>query len=318
MNKENCHKCPITNIITLSNPDDLSNIIYFNFSKDRNYFITASVRSTLTIYDASTFQILNVYNGGPGLVERAEFSKNGKYLAISYSQLNIPHGMSQRIVILDTSNFQELTVLTGDKFLFSSDGKYLVVSYFDQPVRIYDTLTFQVIFELQRFDDHITNMSFSSNGKYLAIATYAGIVQIWNACTFEPLTPLHLDVPQEFYCYKSSLAFSNDGKYIAVSIFDKNLHIFDVNTFQEVTVFSDASDFVLCAAFSEDSKYLASNDSSQCVRIYDMSTFKEITALRCHSGNAHNVAFSKGDQYLATSGHHNTVRLYDFGRLKSS
>jgi eukaryotic-like serine/threonine-protein kinase len=356
------------------------------YSPDGKRIATTSYESKIKLWDAETGkELLAIPNDGG---EDIAFSPDGKRIASTSGQLvkvwdaltgkevrSIKTGASAGLAfILDGKRLaiaaggtvgtweidkrqRGLTFEAGkagiSSMALSPDGQRIATSsaLLDPTVKVWDTQTGKLVFNLKGHGDFASSLAFSRDGKTLASTSRDGTTRIWDMnagenkrtlksgfrqCGVVALGPKgdllatnQDDKTVTIWDLKSgkptfalpaatesvlSLAFSFDGKYLACGgsgVRDK-LKVWNVQTGQ--VAFTRQGQNVFSVAFSPDGQYLASAGMEDKVRVWNSKTGDESFVLQGHIGPIKSVTFSPDGKRIATAGSDGTIRLWEAQR----
>ena len=194
--------------------------------------------------------------------------------------------------------------------VFSSDGKTLASSSWDNTIRLWDVATGQAK-TLNGHSSWVYSVAFSPNGKTLASGSHDKTVKLWDVATGQAKT-LH-----GHSSWVSSVAFSPDGKTIASGSGDYTIRLWDVATGQ-AKILSGHSSYVNSVVFSPDGKTLASGSEDNTIRLWDVATKQTLgRPFIDHSNKVSRVVFSPDGKLLASGSGDNTIRLWDVATGKA-
>ena len=213
---------------------------------------------------------------------------------------------------------------------FSHDGKWIVISNWDDIIKVLDVQTGECVYQIEG-QSAFAHIAFSSNGKWIATAGMSGIVKVLDiqrgVCLAQMDRGTHEWQPNDI----SQLEFSPDGRLLAATaqnpkIYSPDDQVLNSDTegYQtyvwhpetgEVIVkfagrnFAFSSDSRLLAGASADETLNDANRIDRCVSVWDVTTGKRIAHFTEHSDWVDAVAFSRCGQFLASSD--GTLREWD-------
>jgi len=297
---------------TLNNHEEYTTSV--NFTKDGNFFATASDDDKINIYSISNgnFTLIKTLTDYTSSISSLSFSTDGKYLAAGCGneKINI-------YSVANDSNFTLLKTLTEPTYAvhsvsFSEDGKYLAASHW-RYVKIYSVSNGNFTL-LETFNDHtsyVLSVDFSPNGKYLATCSRDNTVNIYSISNDNfTLTKTLTDHSDDI----ESVNFSPDGKYLATISNDNTVKIYSISNgnFIHLKTLSNKH-FNEAVIFSNNNKYLAVS-SWKGAYIYSISNdnFTLVKTIESVGGNS--VSFSADDKYFTTTdnlnGSNNIIGIY--------
>ncbi|KIK32280.1 hypothetical protein CY34DRAFT_814358, partial [Suillus luteus UH-Slu-Lm8-n1] len=139
---------------------------------------------------------------------------------------------------------------------WTSDGKKLISGSFD-PIRIFDTATWQQIGVLDGHTNSVTAISLSPNNCLLASASWDNTACLWNLDTNLPVGP-----PLHHEDGLRSAALSQDGKLLVTTCKNKNAYAWDVRSILEEAGLEDLLPTVPNIAPKDTQKQIAPQDDS--------------------------------------------------------
>ena len=266
---------------------------------------------------------------GKGDVGDVKLSPDGTYFAV---------GTGVGLWWYDVSSMLPIALWETERGLissvdFSHDGKWIVISSWDQVIKVLDVQTGECIYQIegQSGQSGFEHITFSSNGKWIATANMNGVVKVLDAqrgvCIAKMDRGTHEFQPNDI----SQLEFSPDGRLLAATAQNPEVYLDDdqplnpdTEGYQTYVWHPETGEVIIKFAgrdftFSSDSRLLAGaaadetlNDSDRvdrCVSVWDVTTGKRIAHFTGHSDWVNAVAFSPCGQFLASSDE--TLRVWD-------
>jgi WD40 repeat protein len=187
----------------------------------------------------------------------------------------------------------EKLVLTGHDrgtncLTFSPNGKLLASAGKDKMVKIWDSITGQLLKELPRMGAEAETAAFSADGKLLATGDWAESIQIWDIASGTKLaSPPNHGIGRKIW----SVAFSSDGRYFAAcgagsySGGQRGVALWRIQPdsinheagtgLKLQAILGPAVPAAFCITFSPDSQLLAWVDKDDTVHLWDLEASRE-------------------------------------------
>ncbi len=184
----------------------------------------------------------------------------------------------------------------------------------EKHVRIWNTVSDRLHFDLDGPEDPLAILTFSPDGTTLAASGYTNTaVWLWSLKTGDPL--LIIPDPLEG-CAPLSLAFHPNGRLLAVGGVDwlatggstGALSLWDLKERSEINTLIDGS---TCLAFHPRGHRLAASTLDRTIGFYDGATLDLQTELLGHDAGITCLAYSPDGKLLASGSDDLTVRIWD-------
>ena len=149
---------------------------------------------------------------GKGGIDDVKLSPDGTYFAV---------GTGVGLWWYDVSSMSPISLWETERGLissvdFSHDGKWIVISNWDQVIKVLDVQTGEGIYQIEE-QGAFAHIAFSSNGKWIATADINGIVKVLDVqrgvCLAQMDRGTHEWQPNDI----SQLEFSPDGRLLAAT-----------------------------------------------------------------------------------------------------
>lgn len=286
------------------------------------------IRSTTSINLPLITELPRVCDWADGLA----YNPNGRMLAV---------GCEGKIVLWDVTNAETITIIEefGRVYSISFDrfGTRLVTAT-NTGIRVWDLLTFELLYELQGHKGIVNEVVFTPDGTQIISVGSDGAAKVWNATTvesgsilaFSDTTPfVEGDVgncrgigvvevcPQTAY---SHIAISSDGARLASGIAGGVFEIRDIDSGDLLHAVDLNPSSMNNSAFSFDGTMVASAWGDNIVRIYDPTSGELLHTLEGHravntypflSDGIQDVAFNQDNSLLASAGLDGRVVIWD-------
>ena len=189
---------------------------------------------------------------------------------------------------------------------FSPDGRWIVGSFSDGSVVVYDATTRAIHRVLRGLGDQATHVAFSPDSRCVAAGAWSGAALLWDLDSAAP-RPLKAKHAAGIH----GLAFSPDGSLVATGSDDKTIHISRTDDGSLVRKLTGHQDAIHGLSFHPDGKLLASGSDDRTIRLWALPAGTERKRLEGHTGAVKNVRFRRDGKLLASSSHDGTIRLWD-------
>jgi len=195
------------------------------------------------------------------------------------------------------------------KARYSPDGRYIAVCSWDsKTVKIFDAVTYKIIYSLQGHTYGIGALAFSPESDLLASAGKDSTVIIWNVQTGHRLRSLSGHNNQI-----NDLAFSPSGEFVASASDDQTVRLWDVVTGKTVTLFkkyvagihNGHSNKVLSLTFNADGTKLISGGADYKIKVWDTTTGKLLNSFNGQMQSIRSLSVSPDGKYLVSAECHN-------------
>ena len=273
------------------------------YSPDGQFLAVASGIG-IWLYDVTAHQEVSLLTAHTRGVDSLAFSPDGHTLA---------SGSTDAIILWDRNTGAEKR-FTGhthwiSSLAFSPNGKTLASDSRDGTIRLWDVVTGEQKWTLEKDSDRANMLSFTPNGRTLVSVSWEDKISLWNSITGErgKTFALHPD------CSITGAGFSPDGKTIAIGSDNGTTYLHDLDTGELKMTLTGHQEHVDNLAFSPDGKTLAtSSHIDETIRLWDAHTGKhKKTFTAPHARYIRGLAFSPDGKTLASGSGDGTIRLWD-------
>lgn len=154
---------------------------------------------------------------------------------------------------------------------FSSDGSRILTSSSDGTVRIWDSISGQVISLMQHGDD-LSSASFSSDEQKVLTWTWFGTAQVWDADSGER----HFALEQSDESARNSGSYSAHGSHIITSSPEGILDVWDINSGEKISTLVGTREPVSFATYSPEGDRIIVSFRNGITDVYDVKTGQSI------------------------------------------
>ena len=250
--------------------------------------------------------ITNSYMYWAALVNEAELSPDGKYIAVGRTGNNAK--------IIDFRTGKVFRTLRGHNAMvislaFSNDGKYLATGGVDGKAIVWDMESGKAIRTISFPDQKLAifSVDISSDNKMLATADWGGYVIIWDIESGEAIKSVSPHDRTGVYQVK----FSQNGVYFISAGLDRKLKMTEIDTGEEIRLFTGHTDLVNSINLSPDGSRIITAGWDGTVRVWDFMSGIQLLKIKAHNGGVYNAKYDNAGKFIVSGGDDFMVRQWD-------
>ena len=271
--------------------DDHNGVHELAFSPNGRYVVSGNGEETL-IWEMGSETIIGRFFDYGGYISDAEFSRNGKYVAIGGSD-----GIAR---VLDITIGKESAFIGGEAVAFSPDSKYLVTGSYDGAARVWEIASSRII-AIKDHEGSVNRVAFSPDGQNIGSSSN-GVIFVWDIISGQIVARKDFENSVRFF------TFSPDGEFI-ISNKGKSVWIWSTSIDHEFSRIEDNSK-ISEIVLSPDGRYLISrNYTVGVIRVWETMTGKEISHMS--HDNVIDIVVSSDGRYIVSGGRDKFIRLWD-------
>jgi WD40 repeat protein len=295
--------------------DDVTTVAY---SPDGKYIVTGSKDHSVSIWEASTGELVTTLKGEQGhteLVTSVAFSPKGNLL-ITASEDNTVKiwGTTNWHPVSDTLKLSEKRNQALDA-ASSPDERFIVVATREGKAQIWDTVEKRWVHTLDH-KERVTSASFSPDGQHVLTASWDETVRVWDVITG---TTSH--VFKGHTGRVTHARYSPDGTSIVSASEDGTARIWDANQDEEEDIDANQgeekvilrghNDWVNDARYSPDGRSIVTASRDRTAKVWDATSGEERFTLRGHTDVVTSAMYSPDGRTIVTVSQDQTVRVWD-------
>lgn len=272
------------------------------FGREPGTLAIGSEYHTLVVWKGDTYQTIAAQFKLPDGITTTSFSPDGAILAADWGG---------RLDFWDTSSWAQIREIQASdsqilSIEFSPDGRRLVSTAYDRPLKIWDVASGQMVGQPIEAERPFAYFCISPDGTRLATRSQGGVVGVWDA-----LTGLALSEPFEHEGPITDLKFDPSGQFIITASQDGTAQVWNIQKGWSGALSLKTSDSYACACFSLDGR-LVVRTSEQRAEVFDAQTGKPRGKPMVHAKQVYRMKLSPDGKKLATASWDYTGRVWDF------
>jgi WD40 repeat protein len=283
-----------------------------SFSRDGSRFLGVKEKN-IEVGNTSTANATFQLAPESPLLERAEFSRNGRFI-VSIGLMQTPSGETNRLLEVWDATSGKLVapgLLVSNsvvRALPSDDGKRLVV-FGGKMAQTWDVTTRAPLSQPLLHDESVASAIFNPAGNL--IATRSGTnAYAWEADSGRAkFAPLNHPRPVTY------VDFSPDGSRLVTCCADDQIYpcfaqVWNADSGQPVGARLVHPDGVLFASFSPDGTRIATASEDFTAQVWDVATSRQLGVSLWHNEQVHTVSFSPDNRWVVTSSIDRSARVW--------
>ncbi|MEQ8190052.1 MAG: WD40 repeat domain-containing protein [Candidatus Eremiobacterota bacterium] len=217
-------------------------------------------------------------------------------------------GDEKAVRIWNVKTGDEINVLNTADFIdcaiFSSDGKWIIVSDFTPGVSIYSSRDYS-LFKTLQIPSRVLAMAVNPSNPEIAFACFDGKVQLYSTVTWEHIKSLNAHSE-----YVSTVCYSSDSKYLLTGSYDRTVKLWDIR--QKYYLEHEYKDFRegTFAYFMKGNKEILVRDFAGYIKILDISSGK-VTWENKLTGTLHGVSADPEGNLIAAASETGTIYFWN-------
>jgi WD40 repeat protein/predicted Ser/Thr protein kinase len=271
------------------------------FGRDPNILAVAGLEGSVGVW---TVEDSRLVTGLPKLsaeVTGLDFSPDGSMLATTSGLL---------ITLWDTQNWSKIREIKAHEnqilmFAFTPDGRRFVSAPYNQPMKIWDSASGQMVGQPIQAEQPHCYFRISPDGKSLASRSQSGVVQIWDA-----MSGLAISEPFEHEGPVTDLAFTPDGRSLISSSQDGTVQVWEVQHGRRPASILDTENRYSSACFTPDGRRVVGTDGSSAY-IFDAFTGEKVGNSIFHGNPIYRMKPSADGTKLLTATWDGSARVWD-------
>lgn len=251
------------------------------------------------LYSSSFGQITikDIINPNGLQVFAAEYSKDGKYIALATNDKNIKIYKSNGFELVATLEGLKQTPISID---FSADGRYIAAAGIDKKITVWSLTTAKIFQVFKGHREQINCIEFSNDSKYIASASNDKSIIIWNISNKskeKTLTGHTLPI--------NCIDYSLDGNKIVSASVDKTIIVWETSSGNKLKVINAHLKNVNSVKFNSDASVIISGGDDKHLNLWDTYSGQKLNTLFIHKEGILTVDFSPDGNYILSGGKDN-------------
>ncbi|MBL8098201.1 MAG: hypothetical protein JNK81_03420, partial [Anaerolineales bacterium] len=274
--------------------DSPENLWGMDITADNRYLATAWQDSkTITIWDLTTGEAVQTFEGHNEFIFQIAFSPDGKYL--------LSGSLDTTARLWDVATGQEIRRYNAHtaavySVAFSPDGHHIATSGKDGSIRIWDITIPNEINTLTAQSNFLFGLKYSRDGKYFITGSADGTAALWDTSTNQLLHLLNDGRRVD------GVDITPDNKLIVTSGQGSPTKLWDLQTGELIHTFDNSPDGSGAAVFTPDGKYIVTTAPDPAnFAVYDVQTYQLVRIIEIPPNTPDIAGFtlSQDGKYIA-------------------
>jgi len=197
---------------------------------------------------------------------------------------------------------------------YSPDGKLIASMAVKQEVKLWDSVSGELLNTLFGADEFGSSLAFSPDGSILAAAYFTQVV-LWDlksGTVIGSLSGQPIDDAIGYNLGVGKICFSSDGNFLAISNMDGLPTIWDIKELKKVMSLETGMLPSKAIAYSADDKLIATGGDEGIIQVWNSKNGIEIYSFEL-GGIIHSLSFSSDGKFLAAASEDGGIRVWNVG-----
>ncbi|WP_437338946.1 TIR domain-containing protein [Sorangium sp. So ce394] len=277
-------------------------------SPDGQHIVSASIDSTLKVWDLATGKLLSTLEGHSDGVTACSISPDGQRIASS--------SYDRTLKVWDLTTGKLLSTIEGRSgwvtaCVISPDGQRIVSSSYNSTLKVWDLTTGKLLSTLESHSREVTACALSPDGQHIVSASTDSTLKVWDLATGKHVSTLEGHSDGVTAC-----VLSPDGQRIVSASTDSTLKVWDLATGKLLSTLESHSREVTACAISPDGQRIVSASRDSTLKVWDLATGKLLSTLEGHSREVTACAISPDGQRIVSASIDSTLKVWDLATAK--
>ncbi|MDC0679321.1 AAA family ATPase [Sorangium atrum] len=265
--------------------------------------VSASVDTTLKVWDLGTGQVLRTLEGHTEIVIGVAVTPDGR-TAVSASY-------DKTLKLWDLGTGQVFRTLEGHTewvlgVAVTPDGRTAVSASVDTTLKVWDLGTGQVLRTLEGHASLVFGVAVTPDGRTAVSASRDKTLKVWDLGTGQVLRTLEGHASLVF-----GVAVTLDGRTAVSASQDKTLKVWDLGTGQVLRTLEGHTEAVSGVAMTPDGRTAVSASWDKTLKVWDLGTGQVLRTLEGHTHIVNGVAVTLDGRTAVSASYDNTLKVWD-------